>query len=937
MVWGDLTSHLLVLATERGKDWLLEIADQGQFANPHLRPLRRLTWAVLLGVVKGDSPQQWAEELMVQRRAYAAMSIDPGDSGNTGILQMLWNPVKTEKDKMLLDEIWKDVDRTFPECLSTDGSKVLLQRLLFHWCRTCSAATSSSSTDDMSVCYRQGMHELSAVVLLAVLEGEYDGSPEENSLAMSLCGRCYNEADAFLLFSRLMELGMLNMFVPPGFLAVEGDGSTASPTTARCAAINNTLLKAADKDLYHHLQAHRIEPQLYLLRWLRLLYCREFPLEQTLVLWDALFASSWQPWMVPQGMYQCSPGCDAKRATILKEAAAASSAMPLVDYISLALLCSFRTELLAGDRSACLRVLLKGTTKARVNTLVKEAKLMQAGFTYAEVKPHMEQKERERAKEELEKEGTEPPMLKQASTGSHAGHDPTRMAFVTSPNHLSRELSLRVGAAPPQQAQAGSAQADSVSVNPASQDREAVLRIREDLARLNPAMAQLQSQWWVRDGASPGAQPPNQAGASPQLLPVPQFASAGQVQVLCSTNELSHRSKRTSPTSINRSVSMATPATPRQTIPTSLGANGRMVSSAYPRTETPLAMPVRRLATYSHAPTRSQSDYHLGSAYSGMAATANDGSSTLPIGSARSSRYLTPDAIAQSIQREVALAEKSMQRTASAVAVESLMQRTASAVTVETLMSGQHMGAARSASVASLPGYGNAGSDVRRAVSCVPPKPGADRDMAAMIAELAVAGGGYPMPLSTPRRLATGPDIAGADRSMQPGVSSSNLLQTPRAGSVSCLPQMDGGPGSSNLPSAAKVAEAINSPRRLRTGPTPQLVETEVPRAGPSITCSVPTTYSSVADAHGKFTIGAFSAAALPTPSTTCSSVRSMRGDSTIAAITPALTMRTPVSDVRCYPKLSAPRSPAQMFRQLSNTLMTPRSFNTGMLSGRAG
>merc|ERR1719305_2164048 len=51
---------------------------------------------------------------------------------------------------------------------------------------------------------------------------------------------------------------------------------------------------------------------------------------------------------------------------------------------------------------------------------------MQAGFTYAEVKPHMEQKERERAKEEFEKEGTEPPMLKQNSTGSHAGHDPTR-------------------------------------------------------------------------------------------------------------------------------------------------------------------------------------------------------------------------------------------------------------------------------------------------------------------------------------------------------------------------------------------------------------------------------------------------------------------------------------------------------------------------------
>lgn len=34
-------------------------------------------------------------------------------------------------------------------------------------------------------------------------------------------------------------------------------------------------------------------PQVYALKWLRLLFLRDFPLEDTLLVWDAIFADAW--------------------------------------------------------------------------------------------------------------------------------------------------------------------------------------------------------------------------------------------------------------------------------------------------------------------------------------------------------------------------------------------------------------------------------------------------------------------------------------------------------------------------------------------------------------------------------------------------------------------------------------------------------------------
>lgn len=70
-----------------------------------------------------------------------------------------------------------------------------------------------------------------------------------------------------------------------------------------------------------------IEPQLYALRWLRLLMGREFELDDLLQLWDALFAHS--------------------------------ADLKLVDYLAVAMLIFMRSHLVGQDYNRCMKRLFK--------------------------------------------------------------------------------------------------------------------------------------------------------------------------------------------------------------------------------------------------------------------------------------------------------------------------------------------------------------------------------------------------------------------------------------------------------------------------------------------------------------------------------------------------------------------------------------------------
>ncbi|KAJ2739995.1 hypothetical protein H4R23_000094 [Coemansia sp. Cherry 401B] len=224
------------------------------------------------------------------------------------------------QDQQLRTTILQDVTRTFPEESYFRQPRVqrLMADMLFVYAKMHS-----------SLQYRQGMHELLAPLLLAVERDSVDAIEE---FPARLLDRRFVEHDAFALFDRLMRL-CLPWYQTPA--------AATSPTTARHAAsIAQTpiiaqcqllmdKLKVVDPELAAHLQGMDIEPQLFGIRWYRLLFSREFMrLRDVFALWDMLLADN------------------------------VSGTLRLVDWVGLVFLVANRRQLLQGDYEECLTTLL---------------------------------------------------------------------------------------------------------------------------------------------------------------------------------------------------------------------------------------------------------------------------------------------------------------------------------------------------------------------------------------------------------------------------------------------------------------------------------------------------------------------------------------------------------------------------------------------------
>merc|ERR1719466_408090 len=78
------------------------------------------------------------------------------------------------------------------------------------------------------------------------------------------------------------------------------DKTTGNKLVDNLNYIQYVLLKRHDPTLCARLEKLEIFPQIYGIRWLRLLFGREFNLADTLELWDALLADSCPPSLADQ-------------------------------------------------------------------------------------------------------------------------------------------------------------------------------------------------------------------------------------------------------------------------------------------------------------------------------------------------------------------------------------------------------------------------------------------------------------------------------------------------------------------------------------------------------------------------------------------------------------------------------------------------------------
>lgn len=294
---------------------LREIARSGMLGNLHNR---FIVWRIFLGIFdENKSADEWVQDLRKYRKSYQDLkqSLDSVECKNLD--PSIFNPLSQAsenpwnnfyQDNELKQTIQNDVDRTLQErsLFQKQETKQALLDILFIW-----------SKQNPEISYRQGMNELLAILFIVghseKAEPELSTSLPIKALMQELNNPKFLEHDLYELFSRLMNLGVKQMFLPvltkkPKLVGnlltfdkkiIENDlinsdkthDSSSSFILKKCHRVHHRLLQALDKQLYNFIESQKIEPQIYLQRWLRCMLTREFNLANTLILWDCIFSN----------------------------------------------------------------------------------------------------------------------------------------------------------------------------------------------------------------------------------------------------------------------------------------------------------------------------------------------------------------------------------------------------------------------------------------------------------------------------------------------------------------------------------------------------------------------------------------------------------------------------------------------------------------------
>ncbi|KAJ5386779.1 hypothetical protein N7509_009320 [Penicillium cosmopolitanum] len=296
--------------------------------------LRSICWKVFL-LFEGLDREQWSKKLDESRDAYSALRAhflkyiehpDDLESSADPLADDEESPWQTlRQDEKLRVEILQDVDRCLQEnyFFQEPATKSKLTDVLFIYSKL-----------NPDVGYRQGMHELLAPILW-VIDRDAITQPSESSantsgagddsLMLGLLDEQFIEHDSFTLFLCVMQTA--RTYYEHGETRSSDGQMDVIPIVSRCDYLHKEALGTIDHELADHLQAIEVLPQIFLTRWMRLLFGREFPFDDVLMMWDVLFANG--------------------------------LTSDLVDFTCIAMLLRIRWELLNADYTGALSLLLR--------------------------------------------------------------------------------------------------------------------------------------------------------------------------------------------------------------------------------------------------------------------------------------------------------------------------------------------------------------------------------------------------------------------------------------------------------------------------------------------------------------------------------------------------------------------------------------------------
>ncbi|KAI0448346.1 rab-GTPase-TBC domain-containing protein [Xylaria acuta] len=306
--------------------------------SPCISGCRSVCWKAFL-LNQTTHTANWAHALLESRSSYASLrehflkySKHPEylTAGNSDPLaddsNSPWNTYR--QDQILRAEILQDVQRLPDEPFYHQPHvQTLITDVLFIYCKL---------NPDVGG-YRQGMHELLAPIVYVVEQDAIDPadvSPDASGdlRMVEMLDASFIEHDSFALFSRVMDNA--KAFYETGEPSDNNTGNAAfsiqsmkSSIVEKSEYIHEICLYKVDPELSVHLKNIEVLPQVFLIRWIRLLFNREFPFDQMLKLWDTLFSID--------------------------------PSFNLIDLICTSMLLRIRWDLLEADYSVALQLLLK--------------------------------------------------------------------------------------------------------------------------------------------------------------------------------------------------------------------------------------------------------------------------------------------------------------------------------------------------------------------------------------------------------------------------------------------------------------------------------------------------------------------------------------------------------------------------------------------------
>uniref|UniRef100_A0A0R3RJV4 Rab-GAP TBC domain-containing protein n=1 Tax=Elaeophora elaphi TaxID=1147741 RepID=A0A0R3RJV4_9BILA len=339
--------------------------------------VRSIIWRILLRCLPLER-EEWCTILSRTRNSYdklkSKLLMNPREQGS-GLDPNVNNPLSLGDenpwqqyfiDCKLRECINRDVERTFPELeyFKDENVRTIMSDILFIYAK-----------QHPDIAYRQGMHEILATLIFVLnydqqtfahlmeQSGLKELPPEELKILCAVNSQDFLEHDSFEIFTQLMmmlerwylagdeeyvecsnrasESGVKLDNAVPFVSPDDASADSRNELIIKLRSIMNDILAVIDPAMHQHLSKLKILPQIYGIRWLRLLFGREFPIHDLLFVWDAIFA--FRP------------------------------PLSLVDYIFVAMLEYIRHLVINEDYSTTLQYLMRYPPVADAHSLIQYA------------------------------------------------------------------------------------------------------------------------------------------------------------------------------------------------------------------------------------------------------------------------------------------------------------------------------------------------------------------------------------------------------------------------------------------------------------------------------------------------------------------------------------------------------------------------------------